>query len=222
MPIKKVPTLNASALIETSQKQVAFSNNCVQPQRARRRSGRVSDLRRSDLTTIDELGSNRNQNNNSAGGRPQNLGMHTIVEDDIRRLRGDGNGLFDPIPGWQNPAIVREITQSTQPQGDVHVIPIENDTDTSNSTNSIKCCNLGANGSCCFLIIVMLLLLLLISTLLYVCLVNSNNHRKVLKLPEVSNSPNDLWDDYDSHYVITKETTEIPETSTTIAPQKVR
>ena len=186
------------------------------------RSNLSMSSRRSNLSTIGEQDLNRNQNNNSPGRRTQNLGMHTIVEDDIRRLRGDANGLFDPIPGWQNPAIVREITQSTQPQGDVHVIPIENDTDTSNSTNSIKCCNLGANGSCCFLIIGMLLMLLLFSILLYVCLVNSNNHRKLLKLPEVSNSPNDLWDDYDSHYVITKETTEIPETSTTIAPQKVR
>ena len=129
-----------------------------------------------DLTTIDELGSIRTQNNNSAGGRTQNLGMHTIVEDDIRRLRGDGNGLFDPIPGWQNPAIVREITQSTQPQGDVHVIPIENDTDTSNSTNSIKCCSLGANGSCCCCIIGMLLILSLFFVLLYVSRWDSSNH----------------------------------------------
>ena len=68
----------------------------------------------------------------------------------------------------RTPAIEREITQSTQPQGDVHVIPIENDTDTSNSTNSIKCCSLGANGSCCCCIIGMLLILSLFFVLLYV------------------------------------------------------
>jgi hypothetical protein len=62
----------------------------------------VSEISRvvSDLSTIGEE-SNPNQNNNSADGRTQNLGMHTIVEEDIRRLRRNGG---EPIPGWQNPA----------------------------------------------------------------------------------------------------------------------
>ena len=265
-----MPNSNPSTLIETSQQRVAFSNNRVQPQRARRRSGGVSDLRRSNLMTIDELGSNHNennnsaggrtqniqlqvehrirrmsrgsfdlsrgfsdlsrgvsdlsrgvsdlstigeesntnQNNNSAGGRTQNLGMHTIVEEDIRRLRGNGNDLLEPIPGWQNPAVVRETTQSTQPQEDVHVIPIENNTDTvrtSNRTNSTKCCNLRTKQLCYIIGIYVLTVVLLIVVGIRAY---KRNQVEVSISTNDSSSSNDSWDDYDSHY--------------DIAPQKVR
>ena len=294
-PIKKVLTSNPSTLIETSQQQVAFSNNRLQPRRARRRSDRVSDPRRSDLTTIDELGSNHNQNNNSAGGRTQNLsrleyqllvednierfrhelsrgvsdlsrgalrsemsrgvsdlsrgalssemsrgisdlsrgvsdlsdigedsnpnqnnnsaggrtqnlGMHTIVEEDIRRLRGNGNDLWD-----LNPATVREIIQLTQPQGDVTVIPIENDTNTvttSNGTNLIKCCkSFVKEGSCCIGLIFVAVLV----TILMIAGLAEYKRKEYIKVSISTNdsiSSNDLRDDYDNHY--------------DIAPQKVR
>ena len=273
-PIKKVLNSNPSTHIETSQQQVAFSNNLVQPQRARRRSGGVSDLRRSDLTTVDELGSNHNENNNSAGrvsdlrrsdlmtideigsnhnqnnnsagrrtqnlqlqledrirrlrsemssggsdlsrgfsdlsravsdlnrwveesnpnqnnnsvsGRTQNLGMHTIAEEDIRRLRGNENALRD-----LNPATVGEIMQLTQPQGEVTVIPIENDTNTvttSNRTDSASCC-IG--------------LTVLTSVIIIIIILGLNMHKSKQAKVSIStndlSSSNDLWDDYDSHY----------------------
>ena len=142
--------------------------------------------------------------------------MHTIVEDDIRRLRGDGNGLFDPIPGWQNPAIVREITQSTQPQGDVTAIPIENDTDT--VTNSIRTHSITRSersdreNVCCYGILFFSAVLFLVSMFVGMFMLFGymmNNSKLVSELPKLPNSTNDLWaDDYDSHY--------------DIAPQKVR
>ena len=292
-PIKKVLNSNPSTHIETSQQRVAFSNNRVQPRRARRRSGGVSDLRRSDLTTIDELGSNHNQNNNIAGrvsdlrrsdlttigelgsnlnqnnnsagrrtqnlqlqledrirrlrtemsrggfdrsrgfsdlsrgvsdlsrgvydpstigeesnryqsnnsasGRIQNLGMHTIVEEDMRRLRGNGNVLLD-----LNPATVREIMQLTQPQRDVTVIPIENDTNTvttSNVTNLIKCCKRPSKEeTCCFglvFITALFIILMIVGLEKY-----KSRQAKVSISTNDSTSSNDLWDDYDSHYDI--------------------
>ena len=228
-PIKKVPNSNPSTLIETSQQRVAFSNNHIQFERAiyrmpdrlnfpqpdryqartdlRISGGRISNQiqRISDLTTIDELDSNHNQNNNSAGERTQNLAMHTIVEEDIRRLRGNGNDLLEPIPGWQNPAVIRETTQSTQPQEDVHVIPIENDTDTvrtSNIANSTKCCNL-RKKQFCFMIgiyVLTVVLLIVIGIRAY-----KRNEVEVSISTNDSSSINDLLDDYDSHYDIAPE-----------------
>ena len=213
-PTKKLPNSNPSTLIEPSQQRVAFSNNRVQPQRARRstmssgRSNLSLSSGRSNLSTIGEQDLNRNQNNNSAGRRTQNLGMHTIVEEDIERiLRGNGNDLLESIPGWQSTAIAREIARLNEPQRDVTVIPIENDTDTvtnSNGTNSIKCCKLGDNGICCCGIITFLLTLSLLFVFIYFDMKKNENLMKLSKLPEVSNSTNEFWDDYD------------------IAPQKVR
>ena len=140
--------------------------------------------------------------------------MHTIVEDDIRRLRGDGNGLFDPIPGWQNPAVERGITQSTQPQGNVTVIPIENDMDTvttSNVTNLIKCCNRPVKeGSCCIGLIFFAALFIILIVLIHNTKVVGLGEykRKQVKVSVSTNdssSSNVLWDDYDSHYDITPQ-----------------
>ena len=184
------------------------------------RSNLSISSRRSNLSIIRERDLNRNQNNNSADRTPQNLGIQTIVEEDIERiLRGNGNDLLEPIPEWQNSGIVREIAQLTEPQGDVTVIPIENDTDTvtnSNGTNSIKCCKLGENGVFCCGIITILLTLSLLFALLHfkmekAIMEKNRNHMKLLKLPEVSNSTNELWDDYDSY-----------DSHYDIAPQKVR
>ena len=184
------------------------------------RSNLSISSRRSNLSIIRERDLNRNQNNNSADRTPQNLGIQTIVEEDIERiLRGNGNDLLEPIPEWQNSAIVREIAQLTEPQGDVTVIPIENDTETvtnSNGTNSIKCCKLGENGVFCCGIITILLTLSLLFALLHfkmekAIMEKNRNHMKLLKLPEVSNSTNELWDDYDSY-----------DSHYDIAPQKVR
>ena len=206
-PIKKVPNSNPSTLIEPSQQRVAFSNNRVQPQRARR-SNMTSG--RSNLSTIGEQDLNRNQNNNSAGGRTQNLEIQTIVEEDIERiLRVNGNDLLGPIPRRQNSAIVREIAQLTEPQGDVTVIPIENDTNAvtnSNSTNLIKCFKRwfkrGENCACCCGIIAILLTLSLISVHIHFDMAAKKNRNlmELSKLPEVSNSTD--YDSYDSHYDI--------------------
>ena len=280
-PIKKVPNSNPSTLIETSQQQVAFSNNRVQPRNSGRRADRVSDLRRSDLMTIEELSSNHNQNNNSASGRTrnltrsemsiliednmgrfrsemsrgvpdlsigwlrsemsrrgdltsemstevpdlsrgvsdlstideidsdrnqnnnnagertQNLGMHTIVEEDIRRLRGNGNDLSEPIPGWQNPAVVRETTQSTQPQGNVTVIPIENDT----NTVTIFSGSDGAKEATCCIGLTFLTVLIIIILILGLNPYKSKQAKVSISTND-SSSSNALWDDYDSHYDI--------------------
>ena len=160
----------------------------------------VSDFNRgvSDLSTIGE-GSNPNQNNNRVSGRTQNLGMHTIVEEDMRRLRGNGNVLWD-----LNPATVREIMQLTQPQGDVTVIPIENDTNTvttSNGTNLIKCCKRSAKEeTCCFGLVcvtVLFIILMIVGLGEY-----KRKQSKVSISTNDSTSSNNLWDDYDSHYDI--------------------
>ena len=96
-PIKKALNSNPSTLIEPSQQRVAFSNNRVHPQRTTRFTLSSGG---SNPSTIREQDLNRNQNNNSFGRRTQNLGMHTIVEEDIERiLRGNGNDLLEPIPG---------------------------------------------------------------------------------------------------------------------------
>ena len=154
----------------------------------------VSDLSGgvSDLSTISEE-SNRNQNNNSASGRIQNLGMQS------GRLRGNGNVLSD-----LNPATVREIMQLTQPQGDVTVIPIENDTNTvttSNGTNLIKCCKRSAKEeTCCFglvFVTALFIILMIVGLGEY-----KRKQSKVSISTNDSTSSNNLWDDYDSHYDI--------------------
>ena len=210
-PIKKVPNSNPSTLIEPSQQRVAFSNNRVHPQRARRFTMSSGG---SNPSTIRERNLNRNQNNNNAGRMTQDLGMHTIVEADIERiLSGNGIDFLESIPGVQNSALVRQIAQMTEPQRDVTVIPIENDTNnvrTSNRTHFInRPPSERSNGEnvCC---LVMCVFLVLFFVSLFVGLqLHFRKPAKVSKLSEVSNSTNDLWaDDHDSYY--------------DIAPQKVR
>ena len=214
-PIRKVPNSNPSTLIEPSQQwvaqqRVAFSNNRVHPQRARRST---MSSGRSNLSTIGEQDLNHNQNNNSPGRRTQNLGMHTIVEADIERiLRGNGNDLLEPIPGWQNSPLVREITQLTEPQEDVTVVPIENDTDTDTNSSRTHCIPISERSDCCkniiFLSAVLFIASLFVGMIMLFGYMKSSSEL-VSKLPEDSNSINDSWaDDYDNHY--------------DIAPQKVR
>ena len=128
------------------------------------------------------------------------------LEEDIRRLRGNGNDLWD-----LNPATVREIIQLTQPQGDVTVISIENDTETvtnSNGTNLIKCCkSFVKEGSCCIGLIflaVLVIILMIVGLGEY----KRKEYMKVSSSTNDSSSSHDLWDDDDSHH--------------DIAPQKVR
>ena len=134
-----------------------------------------------------------------------------------RILRGNGNDLLEPIPRWQNSALVREIAELTQPQGDVTAIPIENDTDTvtnSNRTHSItRSERSDRENDCCYGILFFIASLFIFSMfvgifMLYGYMIHYDS-KLVSELPKVPNSTNDLWaDDYDSHY--------------DIAPQKVR
>ena len=211
-PIKKLPNSNPSTLIEPIQQQVAFS-----ARRSTMSSGRSNlsmSSRRSNLSTIGEQDLNRNQNNNSPGRGTQNLGMHTIVEEDIERiLRGNGNDLLEPIPRWQNSALVREIAELTQPQGDVTAIPIENDTDTvtnSNRTHSItRSERSDRENDCCYgILFFSAIFSMFVGMLMLFGYMSMDHSKQVSELPKVLNSTNDLWaDDYDSHY--------------DIAPQKV-
>ena len=158
-PIKKVVNSNPTTLIETSQQRVAFSNNCVQPRGARRRSGGVSDLRRSYLTTIDELGSNNNQNNNiavlttidelgsnhnqnnnSAGRRTQNFQLQ--LEDRIRRFRFEmSSGGFDRSRGFSD--LSRGVSDLSGGVSDLSTISEESNHNQNNNSASGRIQNLG-------------------------------------------------------------------------------